>query len=299
MTTRAKPPMMICLAACLVVQGISSLGAEEPDSGSEPGKLRDTILALDDHFWDATSRHDVETLSRLFADDYYGIGGDGSRWTKASILNQHRMARLGDLKRTSKREVIRIGEHAVLLTYDATFKVFTKDGVLTNVAHQRLISCWVQRDGGWFVRFSQATDLADSTTQAQPNDTQPDRRSRGAEEPRKRGDRGKPGINKTTTVSLRDATLDEVDAGRNAITVTIGKGITGNRRVSMRLVNLPVAKDAEIRISSRHYPSVANNLQRGLSELEPGMPASMELKVCQDEIVCPIVVSKIVGWREP
>jgi hypothetical protein len=299
MTIRAKPAMMICLAACLVVQGTSRLAAEEPDSGNEPGKLRDTILALDDHFWDATSRHDVETLSRLFADDYYGIGGDGSRWTKASILDQHRMARLGDLKRTSESQVIRVGEHAVLLTYDAKFKVFTKAGVLTNQMHQRLMSCWVQRDGGWFVRFSQATDLAGSTTQSQPSDSQTDRRPSGVEEPTKRDDEGKPGINKTTTVSLRDVTVDEVDAGQNTITLTIGKVVTGNTSVSARLVNLPVAKDAEIRISSRRFPSVANNVQRGLSELQPGMPASLELKVCQDESACPIVVSKIVGWREP
>src|SRR5205085_2197846 len=120
-------------------------------------------------------RHDVETLKRLFADDYYGIGNDGTRWTKAAMLEQHRTARLGDLKRTSEREVIRVGHHAVVLTYDARFNVFTEDGVLRDKAHQHLLSCWVQRDGGWFVRFSQATDLVDPATHSQPSDHQADR----------------------------------------------------------------------------------------------------------------------------
>jgi hypothetical protein len=64
-------------------------------------------------------------------------------------------------------------------------------------------------------------------------------------------------------------------------------------------VDLTVAKDAEIRISSRRFPSVANNLQLGLSELQPGMPASLELTVYEEETARSIVVSKVVGWREP
>src|SRR6516162_7253383 len=118
MTIRPRAAMAICLATCLVIRVVPSLAADEPRGGSQSGRLRDTILVLDDHFWEAASRHDVESLTRLFADDYYGIGNDGTRWTKATILEQHRAARLGDLSRTSAREVIRVGEGAVLLAYD-------------------------------------------------------------------------------------------------------------------------------------------------------------------------------------
>ena len=316
MTIRPRAAMAICLATCLVVRVVPSLAADEPRSGSEPGRLRDTILVLDDQFWEAASRHDVETLSRLFADDYHGIGNDGTRWTKAAMLEQHRTARLGDLKRSSEREVIRVGDHAVLLTYDARFNVFAKNGVLRDTAYQRFLSCWVQRDGGWFVRFSQATDLARPATQSQPSDPQADRQKTKPEGAEQGDEHGKPGTGKTTVISLRDVIVDEVDAGQNTITVTIGrkepvgdeaKGtshqegnvVTGKPRISTRLVDLPVAKDAEIRISSRRFPSVANNLQLGLSELQPGMPASLELTVYEEETARPIVVSKVVGWREP
>jgi hypothetical protein len=318
MTIRAKVATAICLAICLVARPNRGVAADEPASAKEPGDLRDTILLLDDQFWAAASRHDVDALARLFAGDYYGIGNDGTRWAKATILEQHRMARLGDLSRTSAREVIRVGEGAVLLAYDARFKVFTKAGVLRDTAHQRLVSCWVQRDGGWFVRFSQATDLAGPTTHSPTSDHRADRQAAKpeGEAPKDGKDDGKRGTSKTTVVSLRNVIVDEMDAGQNTITLMIGwkeppgekakaigdqegKVATGERRVATRLVNLPVSKDAEIRISSRQFPSVANNLPRGLSELHAGMPASVELTISGDEVLPPVVVSKVVGWREP
>jgi len=212
--------------------------------------------------------------------------------------------------------VIQVGDHAVLLSYDARFNVFTKDGVLRDKAHQRLLSCWVHRDGGWFVRFSQATDLAGAASQTQPSDPQADRQTRTSEVTKEGNQGGKLGLSKKTVISLRDVIVDEVDADQNTITVTIGrkepigdeaegtshqegKVATGKPGISTRLVDLPVAKDAEIRISSRRFPSVANNIQRGLSELQPGMPASLELTVYEDETARPIMASKIVGWREP
>ena len=316
MTIKTRAATGICLATCLMVQAFPCPADDESPGAKELGKARDAIVALDDQFWEAASRHDVETLSRLFADDYYGIGNDGTRWTKAAMLEQHRTARLGDLKRSSEREVIRVGDHAVLLTYDARFNVFAKNGVLRDTAYQRLLSCWVQRDGGWFVRFSQATDLARPATQSQPSDPQADRQKKKPVGREEGDEHGKSGTGKTTVISLRDVIVDEVDAGQNTITVTIGrkepvgdeakgtshqegKVVTGKPRISTRLVDLPVAKDAEIRISSRRFPSVANNLQRGLSELQPGMPASLELTVYEEETARPILVSKVVGWREP
>src|SRR5438067_2313243 len=90
----------IGLATCLSILGArpgpSALLAGDNPSVTGAGKLRDTILALDDRFWEAASRHDVEALGRLFADDFLGLGHDGVRWTRPAILEQHRAMRLGD-----------------------------------------------------------------------------------------------------------------------------------------------------------------------------------------------------------
>jgi RNA polymerase sigma factor (sigma-70 family) len=137
---------------------------------AKAGNLRDTILVLDQQFWEAAAKHDVETLGRLFASDYLGLGNDGIRWTKPALLDQHRQFRLAERKFTTAREVVRINEHTAILTYEATFKVFNKAGKQTDAAHQRLTSCWVQRDGGWFVKFSQATKVDRGSLQAMVNE---------------------------------------------------------------------------------------------------------------------------------
>jgi RNA polymerase sigma factor (sigma-70 family) len=138
--------------------GFRTLAAENEPTNKEQGKLRDTLLVLDKQFWEASSKHDIETLNKLIAADYLGIGTN-QRWTKTALLQQHKDFRTGDLQLVTNREVIRLSEHAALLSYEAKFKVFTKSGALSDTAHQHMIACWVQRDGGWFVVFSQVTDV--------------------------------------------------------------------------------------------------------------------------------------------
>ncbi len=118
---------------------------------------------------------------------------------------------------------------------------------------------------------------------------------------------------KVQTLHFLDVVIEEVDAAHNTITVTIGlkkvlvgrTQVLGEGRVEAgpsepgkltRLVNLPVGKPAAITISS-HLPSVGNHQPRQLTELKPGMPASLELVLNEGELGRPIVVTKIVGWR--
>jgi RNA polymerase sigma factor (sigma-70 family) len=170
--TKLKAATGVCLAISLILMlgsalGYHALAAHKEPTNKEQGKLRDTLLGLDKQFWEASSKHDAETLNKLIAADYLGIGTD-QRWTKSALLQQHREFRTGYLKLVTDREVIRLNEHTALLTYEAKFKVFTKSGALSATAHQRMISCWVQRDGGWFVVFSQVTDVVAPAPQTKP-----------------------------------------------------------------------------------------------------------------------------------
>jgi RNA polymerase sigma factor (sigma-70 family) len=169
--TKLKTLTTSCLAVVFVLMiggavGHRVLAGDKSAAEPQAGGLRDTLLVLDQQFWEAASKHDIETLDRLFAADYRGLGNDGHRWTKAAILEQHKLFRLGERKITTEREVVRIDERTALLTYEAKFKVFTKSGQLSDTAHQRLLACWVQRDGGWFIAFSQATDVVKPAPQA-------------------------------------------------------------------------------------------------------------------------------------
>jgi RNA polymerase sigma factor (sigma-70 family) len=134
---------------------------DKTSTEAKAGNLRDTILVLDQQFWEAASKHDVQSLGRLFASDYSGLGTDDTRYTKPTLLESYRQFRYSDLKVTTEREVVRIDEHSAILTYEATFKVFRKNGQQAGGVgtHRRMLFCWVQRDGGWFVKFSKDTEV--------------------------------------------------------------------------------------------------------------------------------------------
>lgn len=168
--------LMIGILTVAVVLTLGStvghrLMADDKSSAeAKAGNLRDTILVLDQQFWEAASKHDVETLGRLFASDYFGLGTDGTRYTKPALMDQYRQFRLGERKLTSEREVVRIDEHTAILTYEVAFKILNKNGQQTEAAHRRFLSCWVQRDGGWFIKFGQETHAAHGPQQVTLNE---------------------------------------------------------------------------------------------------------------------------------
>jgi hypothetical protein len=144
--------------------GFRAMAADKaPAAKSDNNRLRDTILVLDKMWWEAAAKHDVDTLDKLMADNFVGVRGTAVAWNKANMLEQHRQFRNYDMKALSEREVFRINEHTAVLTYETKFSTMTKAGAPAGSAHWRLTSCWVQRDGGWFVAFWQGIDLPDPT----------------------------------------------------------------------------------------------------------------------------------------
>jgi hypothetical protein len=145
------------------VFGYQAVAADKPaPTKADNNKLRDTILVLDKMWWEAASKHDLDTLDKLMADSFVGVGGNGHRWTKATLLEQHQSFRNYDLKVLSEREVFRVNDHTAILTYEAKFSAMTKAGAPAGTSHQRLTTCWVQRDGGWFVAFYQGVNVPEA-----------------------------------------------------------------------------------------------------------------------------------------
>src|SRR5262249_11025085 len=58
--------------------------------------LRDTLLLLDKQFWEATSKHDIDTVRKLLADDCVFLVPNVSRWGKAEWLDHLRQVRSSD-----------------------------------------------------------------------------------------------------------------------------------------------------------------------------------------------------------
>jgi hypothetical protein len=141
----------------LLVGSRLSATDQQPEPSAEQA-----ILAADDRFWQAASDHDVDTLANLLADQYFGLTPDGTRWDKASCLDQHQRVRTANLTRTSERHVHVLREDEAVLTYAAAYNIHGRDGSQLDSTEQEMTSYWVRRDGHWQVMFAHVKSLGAS-----------------------------------------------------------------------------------------------------------------------------------------
>jgi uncharacterized protein (TIGR02246 family) len=119
--------------------------------------LRDTLLLLDKQFWEATSKHDIDTLKKLMADDCVFLVPNLSRWGKAEWLDHLRQVRSSD-PQFGEVQFVRLGTGAAILAYHARWKVHAKDGIGSEM-HRRLVWGWEQKDGGWLIKYLEVADV--------------------------------------------------------------------------------------------------------------------------------------------
>jgi RNA polymerase sigma factor (sigma-70 family) len=122
-------------------------------------RLADTLILLDKQLWEATSKYDVDTLGKILADDW--VGAD---WNKAYSLEHYSHARYVEVKFLSERRVVRIDEHCAIMSYEVKWRAEdkAKGQPPSSHGHDRCIHCWVQRDGGWFIKYSECVSLLKS-----------------------------------------------------------------------------------------------------------------------------------------
>src|SRR5262245_43081759 len=77
----------MCLGAGLVVAAWMSLHS---DPGNDPGSSSERVIVAERAWSEAFLRHDLETISRLLADDFLGIDGRGVVSDKAAELEEAR-----------------------------------------------------------------------------------------------------------------------------------------------------------------------------------------------------------------
>jgi RNA polymerase sigma factor (sigma-70 family) len=159
--TRIRNVLGLCLAVGLLtlgsVAGYRTLAAEKAPPEPPKDKLADTLVLLDKQWWEAASKHDVDTLSKILADDWVGPGG--SNWTKAVSLDHYRRFRYTEVTFLTERRVVRIDEHTAIMTYEVSWRAEDKGHAPEGGSRDRIVHCWVQRDGGWFVKFTECVPV--------------------------------------------------------------------------------------------------------------------------------------------
>jgi hypothetical protein len=142
--------------------GYRTLASDKTDAEPPQDRLADTLILLDEQWWEAASRHDVDTLRKILADDWVGTAADGPRayWNKAKYLDNRRQTRSTDVTFLKERRVVRIDEHTAMMSYEVKWRTADKgQEPRPDWGHGHFVNCWVQRDGGWFVKCSECVSL--------------------------------------------------------------------------------------------------------------------------------------------
>ncbi len=117
--SKLKTTVGISLVAGLVVFGsmfayrTQAADSSAPSSPTPKDRLTDTLILLDKQWWEAASKYDVDTLDKILAEDW--TGGD---WNKAKSLEHYRHSRYTEVKILTERRVVRLDEHAALMSYE-------------------------------------------------------------------------------------------------------------------------------------------------------------------------------------
>jgi RNA polymerase sigma factor (sigma-70 family) len=129
-----------------------SSGEEKPGKKPEQDHLRNTLLALDKHFWEASAKGDAEELAKFLADDFVSVSILG-KYDKTSNLAACKRYRLADWA-IHDPEVIHVSKDTAVVTYRYDCKVLSADRELLETRKDyRVVFVWANRDGGWVMVF--------------------------------------------------------------------------------------------------------------------------------------------------
>ncbi len=162
--TKIRTVLGVCLVFAVLmfgsVIGYRTFAADKTQPAPRKDRLEDTLILLDKQWWEAASKYDVDTLSKILAEDWV-CNPIGAHWTKAISLDHYRRSRYTEVKILTARAVVRIDLHTAIMTYEVKWRGDTKGGGQSS-GHDRIVHCWVQRDGGWFVKYTECVGLSDA-----------------------------------------------------------------------------------------------------------------------------------------
>jgi RNA polymerase sigma factor (sigma-70 family) len=123
-------------------------------SGKKRGdeNLKNTLLALDRHLWEAHARGNWREFQKFYAPELLGVSIAGKSGREANIESVKNL-RVADWK-IRDVDVVRVSNDAAVLTYIYSCKVLSPDGRLVQTRRDhRATYIWAQRDGGWVLVF--------------------------------------------------------------------------------------------------------------------------------------------------
>ncbi len=152
---------MICIITALIAitfalptlaQSPGYVGA----AASDP--LTAELLAQENSVIQAEMRKDTAAVARALADEFVFINFDGHEMTKDELLG---VVAEGFLKEYTiyEPQTLKLGDGAVMLTYNAMVRVAVDDDEVHIPRYQRISTIWVKQGAAWKMKFHQAAAL--------------------------------------------------------------------------------------------------------------------------------------------
>jgi RNA polymerase sigma factor (sigma-70 family) len=127
--------------------------SEPPKKSDVSDNLKNTLLALDKHMWEAGAKGDWQERQKFLADDLVSISIRG-KYGKADAAAADKRRRTTDWT-IRDAEVVRVSPDVAMLTYRYDCKIVTAEGkVLETRKDHRIVYTWAHRNGGWVIVFS-------------------------------------------------------------------------------------------------------------------------------------------------
>jgi len=104
-------------------------------------------IAREKSLFEADTKHDMDKLKEIFADEFVDLARDGTSINKQQILDEIPKIHMGKASQTNWR-VHPLGKSAYSITYDSD-ATFTDDKGKEQHSHNTLNSVWFQRKGKW------------------------------------------------------------------------------------------------------------------------------------------------------
>jgi RNA polymerase sigma factor (sigma-70 family) len=115
----------------------------------DKGNLQETLLALENHIWEAHAKQNVDTFKNLLADDFVGIDMFGRSYDKAGELDY--VVKFRVIEHTMKDvKVIALSPTSALVSYAIDYKVRPTGGQNVESTTRRVTSAWARRKGRWW-----------------------------------------------------------------------------------------------------------------------------------------------------
>jgi RNA polymerase sigma factor (sigma-70 family) len=129
--------------------------------------LKNTLLALDKHLWEASAKGDWQERAKFYAEDMASISPVG-KYDRADNIAGDKRFRCTDWT-VSDAEVVPTSKDTAVLHYRYTCKVTDADGTVETRKDYRVTYVWANRNGGWVIVFC-VDDHGRKATPAVPDD---------------------------------------------------------------------------------------------------------------------------------